>query len=104
MISVDEIVKLILAISVGFSLLMISFQLARVLSKAADAIQDLRRGLQNFSKASDMVLEDYLQIRKLINLVTGLKSSLWEPLKVLMRILNKEEEESTKQEEKDIRE
>lgn len=64
--TVDEIVKLILAFSVGFSLVVISWQIAMVFGGLAGVIRDFRRAVQNLGTASDMILEDYNAVRKLL--------------------------------------
>jgi len=64
--TVDEIVKLILAFSVGFSLVVISWQIAMVFGGLAGVIRDFRKAVQNLGTASDMILEDYNAVRKLI--------------------------------------
>lgn len=66
---IDAIVKLILALSVGFSLVGISFQIARFIGSLTDTVHDARKVVQNAGVLTDMGLEDYKQIRRL---VTGL--------------------------------
>jgi hypothetical protein len=62
----DAVVKLILAISVGFSLIVISLQIARVFGGVADLLKDMRRVTQNLGVASDMFLKDYEMIHNFI--------------------------------------
>lgn len=76
MINTDDVVKLILAISVSFAIVAISFQLMRLIGELASSIKDFRKAIQNFSKASDMVLEDYGRVRKVLQGVLDLFSGV----------------------------
>jgi hypothetical protein len=73
---VDDIVKLLLALAVTFSLAGISFQIMRLISKATDMMQDLRKAVQNISTASDMMVEDYSDARKAIKGMIGLMNNI----------------------------
>lgn len=85
--NVDDLVKLALAFAVTFSIVGISFQIMRVIGKMADTIQDLRRAAQNISSASDMVLEDYGKIRKLLDklfsIIDAIQENIAVPLKAI---------------------
>ncbi len=87
----DSAVKLILAFSVGASLLLISFQIARILGNTADIIKELRKVAKNLGEASDMVLEDYAQLRIVIRSMTDIFSgisSLLGPFAALMKFFS----------------
>jgi len=99
--NVDDIVKLILAISVSVSILAVSYQLMRLLGKLADSVEDLRRAIQNVSSASDMVVDDYGRLRKilhkLMDLLENIEESVLSPIKMLTSLIQgltgKKEEE-----------
>lgn len=110
--NVDDFVKITLALSVAFSLVGISFQIMRLIGKLADSLQDLRKAIQNISNMSDMVLEDYMEVRTIlravIDLVKNFRSQVIEPLSKLggavsalaglMKFKGKEEESDTRAE------
>ncbi len=73
---VDDIIKLLLAISVSISLVGISWQIARLIGKVADSLQDLRKALQNISTATDLFLEDYNDVRKVLRKVLNIFDNL----------------------------
>jgi hypothetical protein len=91
--SVDEIVKLMLAVAVSFAIIGIAWQLMRVIGKLADSIQDLRRTFQNVSKVSDMAVEDYETIRGGIKNVLGIFTNFNEgfllPLKAIWNLFSR---------------
>jgi hypothetical protein len=66
----DAVVKLVLALSVGFSLVIISIQIARVFGGVADLLKDLKRVTTNIGSASDLFLKDYEMIHQLLANVT----------------------------------
>ncbi len=72
MISVDDIVKLILVISVSFSLVVIAWQLARLIGAATGLVREIEETAKNVSEGSDMVLDDYRKLRGVVDMVTGL--------------------------------
>jgi hypothetical protein len=87
MLNVDDIVKLLLAGSIAFAIVIISFQLMRLIGGLASVVQDMRRAVQNLGKASDMALEDYAKVRRILDsltsTVTNFRSTILEPLSVL---------------------
>ncbi len=85
--SVDDIVKLLLALAVSSSLVVISYEIARLIGKLADTVQDLRRAVQNVSTASDMVLEDYQQVRKILQTFTDIVENFEENILSPMRLI-----------------
>jgi hypothetical protein len=62
--SVDEIIKLLLGISLSFAIFGIALQIMRLIGKVTDSIQDVRGALKNTSTLTDYILEDYIEIRK----------------------------------------
>jgi hypothetical protein len=62
--SVDEIIKLLLGISLSFAIFGIALQIMRLIGKVTDSIQDVRGALKNTSTLTDYILEDYVEIRK----------------------------------------
>lgn len=73
--NVDEIVKLILAISFAISLLGISFQLMRLISKFTDTLEDARGSVQSLSKLSSEVVDDYSMVKtEIMSLISGIKN------------------------------
>jgi ABC-type transporter Mla subunit MlaD len=93
----DAAVKLILATSVGFSLVIISFQISRIFGVLADVLKDFRRVVQNLGTASDMFLSDYEQIHKIIaNLTKALSglAGLFAPITALMAMLDRKNQKS----------
>lgn len=63
---IDEITKLMLIGSISISILLVSFQLSRVLSRFADVIGDLRKSVKNIGAVTDQFVEDYESISKTI--------------------------------------
>ena len=76
MITVDATVQLILAISVSFAIVVVSYNLARLIGTAVTLLQELRRPLQNVSEITDLAVDDYKRIRGVLDFFTGLSSSL----------------------------
>lgn len=74
--SVDEITKLILVLSVSFAIVGIAFQFMRLIGKLTDSLQDLRKAIQNISKASDMILDDYTEIRVVLHKVLDIANNI----------------------------
>jgi len=85
--SVDDIVKLLLAGSFSFAIIGISYALIRFVQKATLIMEDVRLPIQNVGSLSDMALEDYQSIRGLIktvaNLASGLNGYLEDPMKII---------------------
>ena len=88
--SVDDIVQLLLALALSFAVAGIAYQLMRLIGKLADTVQDMRKAVQNVSEASDMMLEDYSRIRKLLNtilsFVEDLETNLLGPLRTVGKL------------------
>lgn len=91
--NIDDVIKLLLGLAVAFSLAGISFQIMRIISKATDMMQDLRKAVQNISTASDMMVEDYSEARKAIKgviaLLNNLNESVVEPITGLFKMFDK---------------
>jgi len=64
--SVDDFVKIILAVSVAFAIAGISFQIMRLLDKMTDLLKEASNPVKNISTLSDYLLEDYNEIRKVL--------------------------------------
>lgn len=91
--TVDELIKLLLVLSVAISLLAISLQVARLVGSLASVIGELRRVTKNFGEISDMVTEDYNEIRgvikSVIRLLTGLNENVIDPINKLLGLPSK---------------
>ena len=91
--NVDDIVKLMLALAISVSLVGISYQIMRLIGKLADSIQDLRRAVQNVSSASDMILEDYGEIRKLLrvfmDVVGNFEENILSPIRLVTKLIQR---------------
>jgi hypothetical protein len=70
-VSIDEVSKLIFIISISFGVLAITFQLARILGKTADILQDLRHSIKNLGSFSDQLLEDYKVLSEALKGITS---------------------------------
>lgn len=90
--SVDDLVKLMLAAAVAFAIAGIAFQLMRLIGKLADSLQDLRRTWKNVSKVSDLAVEDYMSLRNGIRNITGIISNFNDgflvPIKAILTLFN----------------
>lgn len=88
--SVDDFVKILLAVAFSISLVGISFQLMRLISKLADTIEDSREGVQSASRMARLLSEDYEKARQEIGGLLGqlrrLKEDFVAPLLKLVTI------------------
>jgi uncharacterized protein YoxC len=64
--SVDDVVKLILAISFAISLVGVSIQIMRLLSKTTSILNETQEGVRNAVKLTTTATEDYMAIRNQI--------------------------------------
>lgn len=80
MLTIDDIVKLLLAVSISFAIVVIAFQLMRLFGAVTSSIHDARQILQNVGLVSDMVVEDYNKIRKVIGIITNFRAEVFQPL------------------------
>lgn len=91
--TVDEVVKLILAIAFAISLVGISIQLMRLIGKVTDTLEDTREGVRNFSALSTMAREDYEEIRReiksILGFVTKLRVNLLDPISSLFSFVGR---------------
>ena len=91
--NVDDIVKLLLAISVAFAIIGISYALIRFILKLTDTVEDVRKPIQNIGQLSDLALEDYKSIRGVIATVAkiskGLNTLFEDRLKIIQNITEK---------------
>lgn len=99
MISVDDIVKLILVISVSFSIVIIAWQLARLIGAAVGLVNEIEETAKNVSEGSDMVLDDYRKVRGVLDMLSGLFNNVAQ-IKTMLEgfssILGKDEKEKKK--------
>lgn len=72
MFSVDDFVKIVLALSCAFALIGISYALVRVLNKLTSTIEDVRRPIQNIGEVTDMAVTDYKGVRGMVSNIFGL--------------------------------
>jgi hypothetical protein len=89
--TIDEVVKLILAISFAISLLGVSWQLMRLIGKMADSIEDVRGGLKSASKLVETASDDYNRIRTEVwSLLDSLKKirDVFEPLSKIFTVVS----------------
>src|SRR5262245_32039793 len=68
--SIDEVAKLIFIISISFAILMVGFQLARILGKTADILQDFRKSIRNIGNLSDQLVDDYKVVSAAVKAIT----------------------------------
>jgi hypothetical protein len=91
--TIDEIIKIILAISVSFSIIGISIQIIRLLGTTNDSLKDLRPTIKNFNDLSEKVISDYDIISNAIHssskVVGGLYTNIIKPLADLMGLVTK---------------
>lgn len=66
MISIDDLLKLILVMSIAFAIVGISYELMKLIHKVVQILEDLRHPINNASELTDYVLEDYLDARNLV--------------------------------------
>lgn len=59
----DELVKIILALSVSVSLILVAFGIYKLLKDLAGGINDLRHSVKNVNELTDMTLGDYKSVR-----------------------------------------
>lgn len=64
MIEIDDFVKIILAVSITFAIVIISYSLARILFTIHTILKDIRTPIRNAGTVSDLMVEDYNTIRK----------------------------------------
>lgn len=62
----NQVIQLILAVSVSFAIVAISLQVAILVGNFAGIIKDARKPVQNVGELSDLTLEDYKTIRRAI--------------------------------------
>jgi hypothetical protein len=67
--TVDELLKIVVVVGVTFSIVGISWQIMRLISKLADTVQDTRRVVQNVGEVSDLAVEDYKSVRGIVKSV-----------------------------------
>lgn len=72
MINIDDVVKLLLAVSVSFSIVVVAWQLARLIGASVEVVKDVEKTAENFSDGSDMILEDYKRIRNVVDSFSNL--------------------------------
>lgn len=87
MFTVDEIIKLILAISFSFSLVLVAFQISRFIGALANAINDIRETLRNINIASGFMVEDYDRIRGFLHNSGNIFSVAGQVIKPLQSIV-----------------
>lgn len=85
--SVDDIVKLLLAGSFSFAVIGISYALMRLIQKGTEVVEDVRKPIQNVGELSDLALEDYKNIRGIIGTITKIANRvngyLEDPMKLI---------------------
>lgn len=87
--TVDETVKLMLAIGFTFSLAGISFSIMMLIGKFTAILQDLRKVLQNTGVVSDLILEDYNKIRSAITGIFGGMGDLIQGVSLIKSFLSR---------------
>jgi hypothetical protein len=90
MISVDDIVKLLLAVSVAFAIVIIAYQISKLISETRGLVHDTRKPVNNVGEASDLLLDDYKSVRR----ITNRAGQYVQSLVPLAGLLNKAEPES----------
>jgi len=68
--SVDDIVKLLLAGSFTFAIVGISYALIKFILSCTSAVEDARKPIQNIGELSDLALEDYRSIRGIVRIAS----------------------------------
>lgn len=68
---INDISKIILVISISFSLVGISIQIMRLMGTFNDSLKDLQEILRSFGKISKKISEDYDQFSAHILTLTG---------------------------------
>lgn len=85
--SVDDLSKLMISMAVTFAIVVIAFGLFRILNNLASTISDLRKAVQNTSAISDLILEDYTNIReKAYSILSDLTGTILEPLSLFLKL------------------
>jgi len=89
--TVDEIVKLMLAGAIAFAIVLISIGIFKILNNLASSIKDIRGVIKNLVKLSDMSVEDYSNIRKhftdIIVVFKEFYQNITEPVKLIKMII-----------------
>jgi uncharacterized protein YoxC len=90
--NMDDLSKLILVLAVSFAIVLISIGLYKILNSLSGSIEDFRKTIKNVSSLSDMVLEDYTNVREEVysfkKWAEGFKSSFLDPLKQAGKIVS----------------
>jgi hypothetical protein len=73
---INDISKIILVVSLSFSLVGISIQIMRLMGTFNDSLKDLQEILRSFGKISQKLSEDYDQISAHILTLTGAISKI----------------------------
>ena len=69
--TIDELIKLFVFGGITFSIVGISFQFMRILSKTVDMMQDLRKTLANANDLSSQLLEDYKSVKSVVSAISN---------------------------------
>jgi hypothetical protein len=69
--SVDDFIKLLLFTVISFSILGISIQFMRILSKLTDMMEDLRTSIKSIGMITEQFTKDYQGISAAINSLSG---------------------------------
>ncbi|MCA9383460.1 hypothetical protein KC909_03780 [Candidatus Dojkabacteria bacterium] len=91
--NIDDFVKILLVVSISFSIVGISYQIMRVLGGMADSIKDFRKTIQNTGTITDKVLADYDfvsdQIKGFASSVGRIGSNVIDPVVNLLSFLER---------------
>lgn len=78
--SVDELTRLLLTLAFVFAISIIAYQLARLIGKLADTVQDSRQVVNDAGKMTTMFTQDYdelrVELKRLIVLIKSLVDAL----------------------------
>lgn len=93
--TVDDFLKIVIVVGVTFSIVGISWQIMRLVSKLADTVQDTRRVVQNVGEVSDLAVEDYRSVRGIIKSVGNIGATFDGVTKLMNRFSGKSKSKPT---------
>ncbi|MCS7316964.1 MAG: hypothetical protein NZZ41_01395 [Candidatus Dojkabacteria bacterium] len=83
MISIDELIKILLGVSISFGILLISFGIFRLFIESSVFIRHLRKSVNNFNNLAELLTKDYQHVKNFVthsinlsNMLSGLASIL----------------------------
>lgn len=67
--NIDDLVKMLLGVSVSISLVLVAYGIYNLLKNLAEAIAEMKQSIGNVNELTDMTLNDYRAVRSKISSV-----------------------------------